>query len=298
MKKGWRGCSGRILVLRGLVISAAVLGACSPSPSVEITATPSPTTVQPIEITYVGSEGFIVASAGQKVLIDALYIGLSSQRETPPERQLLMEQALAPFNAVDLVLASHYHADHFAPVVVGKHLCSSPQTTFVSTSQAVSLLRSRFEGYEEISDRALAVRVDEGTLGQTTVNGIELRVMNLPHDEHGITENLGLLFSLGGNWILHLGDVMGDVEVLRRLPAESLQALKVRVAFVPYWILEDDALWALVEQAIAPEQVIGMHLPWTGWQPVVSEIERTCPECILFHRGQEMQTVVLEGLEE
>jgi hypothetical protein len=75
---------------------------------------------------------------------------------------------------------------------------------------------------------------------------------------------------------------------------ESWRIIEIQVAFVPYWILEDPELWEVAEQAVSPARFIGMHLPWNGWQPVSSEIEKGCPECILFHRGQELQTVVIE----
>ncbi len=69
-----------------------------------------------LEITYVANEGFLLAGGGKKVLIDALFDGgIAGYPTIPDELRPSLEQARPPFDGVDLVLATHFHGDHFGP---------------------------------------------------------------------------------------------------------------------------------------------------------------------------------------
>ena len=91
-----------------------------------------------VEITYIANEGVLISSGGKQVLIDGLH------REYGPEYAFLptaerdkIENAKAPFDAIDLILVSHRHLDHFHPESVGLHLQNSPRAFLVSSQQVV-----------------------------------------------------------------------------------------------------------------------------------------------------------------
>ena len=67
---------------------------------------------------------------------------------------------------VDLILATHNHADHFDPIAVGRHLRANPEARFVSTKQAVKSLRDRVEDFEAIADDLTNISTMDATDGE------------------------------------------------------------------------------------------------------------------------------------
>jgi len=87
-----------------------------------------------LRITYVGNAGYLLEADGRKILIDALLGSYQSQYvQLPREIQIRLENAESPFDNVDLVLATHYHHDHFGARSVGRYLLSELKAQFVST---------------------------------------------------------------------------------------------------------------------------------------------------------------------
>ncbi|MGD9100655.1 MAG: SUMF1/EgtB/PvdO family nonheme iron enzyme [Anaerolineae bacterium] len=245
-----------------------------------------------LEITYIGNAGFLIASSDDKVLVDALYRGCCGYT-IPSERRTLMEQALPPFDGVDLILTTHVHADHFDPLVVGAHLENNPHAILVSTEQVVNQLRSVFPGFDDVRDRARAVQLTEGERTQATLNGIELEMLNLPHSpdaDGGRPEHMGFLFSVGGVKLLHLGDSEATLSELRvyQLPDENID-----VAFVPYPYLIERGNHKAVREGIQAKQIIATHLAVAGesreW--ICDSIEAYFPEAVVFHAEMEKWTV-------
>lgn len=83
----------------------------------------------PIELTYIANEGFLITGGGKKVLVDALLReGIPESYLRPaPETLKKMEASQPPFDGVDLVLATHFHRDHFNAGSVAAHLRANPR---------------------------------------------------------------------------------------------------------------------------------------------------------------------------
>ena len=176
---------------RSLAIAAVLLALWGPVAAAEVAA-------GRLRVTYVGNEGFLLESSTKRVLMDALYRdGVAGYVILPAERRQKLEAAAPPFDRIDLILASHFHPDHFDAGAVGTHLSANPGAHFLSTPQAVKLL-SETAGYSAIKSRVRAVYPGEGERLRAEHNGIVVQVLNLHHGRPSPTENLGFLGEIGG----------------------------------------------------------------------------------------------------
>ncbi len=252
-----------------------------------------------ITITYVGNEGFLIEAGGGKILIDALYReGVSGYVVHPQERRDTMEKARPPFDDVDLVLATHDHADHFDAAAVGAHLRNNPDAVFVSTPQAVERLQAAGGQDESNRDRVVSVHPDEGKRFRKTVNGIELQVINLHHGRNRPVQNLGFLATVGGWTILHIGDTEATIDdfLLYDLAADSID-----IAFIPYWFLNADEPDGALRRAIASRHIVVMHVPPRessaqhieergGWDAMLDRIEKQYPTAVTFRQPMQSRS--------
>lgn len=310
-----------LLLLLCVMFLALAVGGCGPSPSPTATPVPTTTTSAPptqttapsatpilptatsvpptqtavlattpppgaVEITYIGNTGFLIVSEGKKILVDALWRGLGQSR-LPAERRELLEQALPPFDAVDLVLTTHVHSDHFDPLMVGAHMENNPQAIFVSTDETVSALRELFPNFDEIQDRVRAFEPEEGEKVQATLNGIGLEIVNLHHGRDADVTNLGFLFNIGGKRLLHMGDSLATLSDLQvyQLPEEDID-----IVFVAYFYLTDTRYDGIIREGVQANQIVPMHFsgPLEDWESILNTIGADFPEAIVFRR--EMQT--------
>lgn len=214
--------------------------------------------VDTVRVTYVGNEGFLLESDGKKVLIDALYrSGVSGYVVHQPDVRKRLERALPPFDNVDVVLATHFHADHFDPDAVGVHLISNRNALFVTTNQAAGQM-SGYQAYRNIQARVMGVLPPEGGEEVVEHNGVRIRALNLHHGRTRPVENLGFLVEIGERRFLHVGDTEITASEL-----ESLQLDKESIDFfmVPYWLLFTAESDVNVVSTVKANTVLPMHLP-------------------------------------
>ena len=164
-------------------------------------------------ITYLANEGVLIQAWGKKVVMDGMFRHLAGYQRPSDAMRSDMQDALGLFAGVDLVLATHHHADHFDARVVGWHPAANPKATFVAVKQVTESLAKGHMGYEQIAPRVLEVTPDFGQRKDLRVADINLSVIRL---RHGNTMNVAFLLTVGcgktlhltvgGRKILHLGD--------------------------------------------------------------------------------------------
>src|SRR5688500_17305265 len=137
-----------------------------------------------LTITFLANEGVMVSSGGTTVLIDALFgDGLRGYGVVTRATRALLESARPPFDHVTAVLATHRHDDHFNAQAVLRHLVSNPAATFISTTEAVALVRAA----DSTRTRTMASRLVAATPppGQrvriATLAGATIYALGLPH---------------------------------------------------------------------------------------------------------------------
>lgn len=280
-KLGW------LLFVIMLLCSCGAGSLASPEP-LQNTAIYSQTTPEEVEITFIGNDGFLIVSAEKKILVDALWDTAFSDG-VPREAKSLIEQALPPFDNVDLALTTHVHADHHDALVAGSHLVNNPNAIFVSTEEVVESLESSFPEFDAIQDRVRAVQPEMGERIQLTLNGIDIEVLNFPHGPDVPVRNNAYLFTIGGLKMLHTGDLVMTFEEIQEY---ALFNNEIDVAFVPYFLLtyggEDERI---VLEGIKAKRVIPMHIRPNSGRRLLEQIEADYPEAIVFY--EKMQTIVV-----
>ncbi len=211
-----------------------------------------------LEVTYLANEGFMIASGGRKVLIDALFgEGLKGYAVVSPARRELLEKARDPFADVDAVFATHFHGDHFNAEPMLAHLTNNPQAFFFSTPQAADKLRATGK-FDAIKTRVVAALPKEGERIHTGHRGIGVQLLNIHHGRTRPVENLGFLIELAGKRILHIGDSEAEPAVFQKY---ELSKARIDVAFLPTWYFENDDWKRAVREQIQPRHIVVMHAP-------------------------------------
>ena len=249
---------------------------------------------KPLRVTYIGNEGFMIDAGEVKVLIDALYrTGVPGYVVIPEEQRRRLETAQPPFDGVTLILASHSHPDHFDPGAVLEYLKASPKTVFLSTPQAIELMRA-LPGFGAVQGRARAELPEEGKRVRAERPGLVLKVLNLPHGGEQEVENLGFILETGGVSILHVGDTslaLKDSQ-FSRIGQESID-----LTFLPYWYLTEGNRESL-EVIVHGRRIVAMHLPPPsdpegllkaegGFDKLAQDIERIYPNVVVFPKEME-----------
>jgi L-ascorbate metabolism protein UlaG (beta-lactamase superfamily) len=243
-----------------------------------------------VQATYVGNEGFLISGNGRKILIDSLYReGVPGYVVIPEDQRLKIETGQPPFDAVDLILATHAHPDHFDAKAVAAHLENNPHAFFVSTEQAVKKLE-QLPSWNKIGDRAKGLTPKEGERIKLQLNEIEFEVLNLHHGREVPVQNVGFLISVGGQKILHVGDTEATQS---ELESYKLAEDRIDIAMIPFWHLTEPDRRHAVLNAIQPGRVLVMHVPLRsakdpyiqelgGWDKMLSKIEKDVPEAVVF----------------
>lgn len=280
------------LVARVTLVCLAVLGSAPAAAEAQLT------------VVYIANEGFLLEGAGRKVLIDALIDdGIRWYPQAPDAMKLALEQAQPPFDAVDLVLATHHHADHFGPRAVARHLTANSRARFVSTPQVIAKLRGMLA--DSVARRVEAVYPDEGARIHRRVRGIDLQVLNLHHGRgrNPPVQNLGFLLSIGGLKVLHIGDTEATKS---DFAAYSLGAESIDVAFLPGWYLTTPVWIEVVRDEIRPAHIVVMHMAVPGapatyfgrdgsYASRVEKIQGHFPTAIVFEDPGDSTTFALES---
>jgi L-ascorbate metabolism protein UlaG (beta-lactamase superfamily) len=220
---------------------------------------------QKVEIQYLANQGVLIKSTDSQILIDAAFQKEFEYLDVLPEAQLTkMENAQAPYDKIDLILATHVHGDHFNGGIVGSHLTRNPKTLFFGPQETVTHFEGNFEGFKDISARVKTETPDLYESKTVILSGIEIKVLRLellgtsPWKE---AENVAYLITLKGKKILHVGDAKLDIKNLEKF---NLINENIDVAILPYWQLGPDEQKTIIMDYINPKQILAAHIPPTG----------------------------------
>jgi len=278
------------------------------TPTLELpTETPLPTeipTLTPIpwptseaffdgaRVTFIDNAGFLITVGDKKILIDALF-DTNNQNTTPPQE--VLQRAVngePPFDQIDLVIATHSHADHFSADLVREHLRNNEIAVFVSSQDAVRQIN---RAGDEFLERVIPVDLEPGESLHLSINGIELDCLYI---SHGIPSflNIGLVITVDDYTFFHSGDMvtdstMGDAVSLADLQGYGLPQKGIDLAFLPIqiFLLDEDVI--LIEEGIQARYVSPMHYSYR-YPP--TEIEENFSNAVVFKDILENWVVPLE----
>jgi L-ascorbate metabolism protein UlaG (beta-lactamase superfamily) len=252
-----------------------------------------------VEITYLANEGFLIESSGKRVLVDALFRdGIKPYLTVPADLRDKLEKAQKPFDSIDLILASHFHADHYDGRAVAEYLSNNPNALFVSTNQAIEKMKAESANFASVQVRARGIYPKEGERHALTHRGINLQVLNVHHGRNRPIENLGLIWEIAGKRFFHIGDSMANAADFK-----SYEVLKDKIdfAFLPYWYFMNDDYKKAVRESIQPRFIVLMHIPDRstddefinkvgGWQKWFAEVKREFPNAVIFDKQMERKS--------
>lgn len=234
-----------------------------------------------VTVTFLANEGVLLASATQKVLIDALYDPYKTYGVPHDSTRRALRQAGPPFNDVDVVLVTHWHGDHFGAAPVTDHLKANPRAILVTSQQVVDSLRRYPPARELPSSRTLARAVASGERRREIVNGVPIELLGVTHGDgrHENVQHRGFVVEIGGRRVLHLGDTFFTEQEFSRL---RLDTSRIDIALLPGWALVEHR--ALVERWIKPRQVAAIHQLAGDFEHALL-LERAWPGAVVFTRS-------------
>ena len=244
-----------------------------------------------VAITFLANEGVMLSSGGRKVFIDGLFLKYKTGFAMPADSTLdALQRARPPFDAVDLVLVTHRHGDHFHPVPVAAHLGANPRATLLTSRQVIDSLRKHVPAQALPASRFMARTMAPGTRRREVVNGITVELLGIPHGggwrSRGL-EHVAYIVELGGRRVLHTGDADLTDEVLAPF---RLDTARIDVALLPAWTLTDADSRRAIERWIRPRQVVGIHVGEGEEMRVTGAVRAAMPVAITFVRSLETRT--------
>jgi len=240
------------------VAVALLFTACeSPEPPA-----PERTADERIEIMYLANAGYLLTSGQHKVLIDGLFReGIEGFASLSFEAREPVETASPPFDTVDVVLATHHHADHFHPGAVCRFLDSNPLAMFISTQQALEQMRSACSNPVSLAGRVHVGLSRDGTSVPFVLDELRIEPAFMHHGPASPVENIGFFIEMGSTTVLHMGDSQATAEDLR---AADLGDRAVDLAFMPYWYLIDPRWETAITEVLQPNGIVATHIPPPG----------------------------------
>ena len=244
-----------------------------------------------LSITFLANEGVMLSSGSRKVFIDGLFLKYKTGFVVPADStQDALQRARPPFDAVDLVLVTHRHGDHFHPAPVAAHLRANPRATLLTSRQVIDSLREYGPGRDLPASRSMARTMAPGTRQRETVNGITVELLGIPHGggwrSRGL-EHLAYIVEIGGRRVLHVGDAELTDEVLAPF---RLDTARIDVALLPTWLLTNEESRRAIARWIRPRQIVGIHVGEGEEGRATREIQAAVPGAFTFVRSLETRT--------
>ena len=198
-------------------------------------------------VRYLANEGVLLFLPQGTGLIDGLFRdGLPEYPTVEKGTRDSLERGLGVFGAIDLVLVTHVHRDHFHAAAVERHLIENQRAHLVAPRQVADSLRALGSGYASIAPRVHPVDATPGRIEEIEVAGVPIRALGIAHPPSRNQPVDHLAYIVGGEpTVAHLGDLGLASPGIETLATER----GVAMALVPYWILEGEESVRRVEEA-------------------------------------------------
>ena len=249
------GRRARIVASLALVLALPSCGRGQPEPPAPV---PAAARAGEPGVRYLANEGVLLSLPEGTVLIDGLFRGgLPEYPAVEGATRDSLERGLGPFGAIDLVLVTHVHRDHFHALAVERHLIDNPRAHLVAPRQVADSLRILGSAYARIEARVHPVDATPGRTQELEVAGIPVRALGIAHPPSRNQPVEHLAYVVGGEKaVAHLGDLgLGSAGI------ETLEfGERVAVALVPYWILDGEESVARIKESLAPGCIVGFHV--------------------------------------
>ena len=214
-----------------------------------------------MKIKYIANTGFLIESNRKKILIDGIHNKEVKPYESVDETILHnIVNGVPPFDNLDLLLFTHYHWDHFDPVITIKTLTNNPHLKLFSSKQTVDYLKTNSEYNNHIEQQLYFDEIKFKETKNYTVNEINFAATFLTHDgeEYKDVINYTYLINLDEGRIFHCGDAKPSTFNYEGIGFEK-ENIDIALVDFPYFSLTSGR--KIVNEYIKPDKIIVMHLP-------------------------------------
>jgi len=215
-----------------------------------------------IKIMLIANAGILIDYKGRQILIDALHEGHQMFPATPPEAFQQLLDGEPPFNAVEALLFTHNHVDHFSARMALQFLLRHPDASFISDEPSAAALFDLSHAKSEILDRSRIRTVSWNTADnfQTSSGAFVIRGLSFQHEgsNYADTPNIGYLLTIEGKTILFPGDARmspGNYQCLASLS----QPIDTAILMFPF--ISTGRGQNLIREVIRPHRLIIVHWP-------------------------------------
>ena len=259
-----------------------------------------------LNITYIANEGFLLQSAHQKILIDALFDEGYGNAFAVPDKAVLqnIRQSVAPFDSINALFLTHYHKDHCSPVLINQYLTSHPAVPLVASKPSLVFIDGECFGFVTKQSQFREMTPAANQSLTKTVAGMPVTAFGLKHltylkngiDLEQYMYNISFLIGMDGITVFHSGDIMPDAFGLY-LGRHKHWQLHTDIAFLYYQILEANAAdLQRVLDVLHPRYIVPMHIPPTEmakWQAKLPELKKRFPNILFFSQSMEKEEIIL-----
>jgi len=242
----------------------------------------------PLEITYIGNEGFLIARGGKKVLIDAPQTNPWTYTPTGERIFSMMLENRPPLDGIEVCVASHAHADHINPRMAVELLKRRSKLVFVSSPMVCDSLRIiAGKGFGALAKRVVCVDPEWKAVARLRRRGIDFEFFGVNHAGPGEPpyKTLATVVDLGGIRVAHLADEVAQSN-LENYEAIDLAREGIDIAFVDRGFF-DSAGRKIVDEHIKPVYMILMHARPNEVEDAERTLAPSFPNLLLFHEQLE-----------
>ena len=219
-------------------------------------------------VRYLANEGVMVSHGETKILFDPIFhYGPDTYQRLPERMRDAIMAGESPYDGVDAVFVSHYHADHFSASGLIELLVARDDIRLYAPIQAVSEMR-QLASAENVSvfERTTNFDLDYGDAPVfVRAGGLLVEAVHVPHSgwPTARTDVQNIVFRVtleDTSTVVHLGDA--DARIVHFEQDESFWTERiVDLALPPYWFLLSDDGREILEDRIYARHSIGIHVP-------------------------------------
>ena len=215
----------------------------------------------PLDVAYIGNEGFLISRGEKKVLVDALHRNPWGYPETGERVYAMILHGRPPFDGIDLSIASHAHSDHMSGRMNAELLLRDSAVSFVSGPEGCDSLRQAAGvDFETVAERVVVVDPEWGKIARLRLNGVNLELFGVNHAGPGDPpyKTLATVIDLDGIRVAHLADEQSVVNV-ENYRSVDLAREGIDVAFADRMMLQDSIGQYIIRELIRPRYLVLMH---------------------------------------
>ena len=241
----------------------------------------------PLEVYYLANEGFMLRSDSKAVIVDGLIVDPAWNYAKLPKRVFAsILEAEPPFEHVNLLLASHMHADHFQARPALEFLATHPETVFHSSAQVTDILRSAAAENRSILKRIGKTDLPAGMSLGFDLQGVRVEFFHLSHGTGRFADiqNFGQIITIGDKRVLHIGDA---AMVPGNFRPHHLPQKNIDIAIIPYWYFDYKEGIAIYRELIGAEYYVAAHIPPDKVEKVSAHMAENFPDVKILHEPLE-----------